>query len=850
MTNYLYGDRKNWITGVPTYEKVRVENIYPGIDAVYYGNQNGFEYDLIVKPGISPNLIDIAFDSGAQLAVDESGDLVVSLSDHEFRQSKPLIYQARKDGRSFVDGHYVLTNSHVGFEIGKYDPTEPLIIDPQLEFSILGAGAFANGTALDSEGNVYICGASEKSQGFSNAFVEKFNSTGTSLIYSNFFGANTTSNEVANAIAVDTSGNAYVTGYTDGGSPDFPFPTVNPIQATGFKDAFVTKFSPTGKMIYSTLLGGADIDIGRAIAVDNLGNIYVAGKTQSTDFPTFKPFQPSLGGKTGKPDAFLTVVNPQGSGFVYSTYIGGADTDYATGIAVDATGNAYVSGTTDSADFPASVALSPSRGREDGFVFKMNASGTVLRYSIFLGGSGSDTATGIALDSSGSSYVTGTTSSADFPTAGALQAALSGGSDAFVTKIDPTGSALVYSTYLGGTHNETGAAIVVNGTNAHVVGQTFSLDFPQVRSLQGFTGGSDAFVAELSTDGSSLIYSTFLGGSAGCCHNRSANTYAAARSVAGDGIKNIVVAGDTNSSDFPTTATPIGGCCRGTSFFNSSAPFVAKLGPDLTSTTWTRVEQDSSPVQYTGPWYTNSNPNHSGSTAVLTILGSSSFSFSGTGARWISYGDQWSGIANVYVDGVFQGAVDTYSRLAKYQVVQYTITGLPSGQHTLDVRGTGQHNASASSSWIWVDAFEYTTADVNSASSGTVMWTRLDDNDPSVQFSGDWAVNSNPNDTAGSAHLTLLHSVTFTFSGTGARWIGVRDQWSGIANVYVDGVPKGSVDTYSATTTYQAVQYTITGLAPGTHTLKIQATGQQVGQAQSAWIWVDGFDFTTSGGTK
>jgi hypothetical protein len=768
VTNYFHGTRKNWITGVPTYEKVQVENIYPGIDAVYYGNQSRFEYDLIVKPGVSPNLIDIAFDRGAQLAVEETGDLVVSLSDHEFRQSKPLIYQARKDGRVPVDGRYVLTNNHVGFEIGKYDPTEPLIIDPQIEFSIFGDGAFANGTALDSEGNVYICGASEKLQGFSNAFVEKFNSTGTALIYANFFGAKTTSNEVANAIAVDASGNAYVTGFTDGGSPAFPFPTVNPIQATGFNDAFVTKFSSSGNMIYSTLLGGTGTDTGMAIAVDNLGNMYVAGKTQSTDFPTFKPFQPSPGGSTGKPDAFLTVLNPQGTGFVYSTYIGGADTDYATGIAVDATGNAYVSGTTNSADFPASVALSPHRGQGDGFVFKMNPSGTVLRYSTFLGGSGSDTATGIALDSSGSAYVIGTTSSADFPTAGALQPALSGGSDAFVTKINPTGSALVYSTYLGGTANETGAAIAVNGTNAYVVGQTFSSDFPQVHSLQRFTGGSDAFIANLSTDGSTLIYSTFLGGSTGCCHDSSTKTSSAARSVAGDGATNIVVAGDTNSVDFPTTATMVGGCCLGSSVFNSSAPFVVKLGNNPASTTWTRVQQDSSAVQYTGTWYTNTNPNHSGAAAALTILGSSSFSFSGTGARWISYSDQWSGIANVYVDGVFQGAVDTYSSLAKYQVVQYTITGLPSGQHRLEVRGTGQRNASASSCWIWADAFEYTTANVDSASSGTPTWSRVNENDRSVQFNGNRAVHSNPNNTGG-----------------------------GIANVSVDGIPRGSAGTHS-----------------------------------------------------
>jgi hypothetical protein len=333
----------------------------------------------------------------------------------------------------------------------------------------------------------------------------------------------------------------------------------------------------------------------------------------------------------------------------------------------------------------------------------------------------------------------------------------------------------------------------------------------------------------------------------GCCHNSPANTYSAARSVAGDGGKTIVVAGDTNSPDFPTTGTLIGGCCVGTSFFDSSASFVVKLAPDQSSSTiWTRVEQDSAAVQYAGTWSTNTNPNHSGGTAALTILGSARFSFSGTGARWISFSDQWSGIANVYVDGVLQGTVDTYSNLAKYQVVRFAITGLAAGQHTLDIRGTGQSNASASSAWIWADAFEYTTANGNSAGGGSVTWTRRDETDPSVQFSGDWAVNTNPNDIGGSAHLTQVSSVTFTFSGTGARWVGVRDQWSGIATVFVDGTPRGSVDTYSPTTAYQAVQYAITGLAPGTHRLKIQAADQQDSQAQSAWIWVDAFDFTTS----
>jgi hypothetical protein len=949
VTNYYYGSQESWITNIPNYGRVIAEDVYPGIDAVYYGNQQRLEYDLIVKPRASAQSIDIAFDNATRLDVEKSGDLIVSMADRDVRLSQPVLYQNKHGERVPVDGRYVVTREgHVRFSVGQYDHTQPLIIDPQVGFSAYGDGAFAYGSAIDSTGNVYICGAAEKSQGATIAFVDKFNPAGTALVYHNVFGSSLMqSNDVAFAMAVDSSGNAYVTGHTDGGSPFMRFPTVNPIQATGFNDAFITKFDASGAMVYSTLLGGRGSgDTGTAIAVDHLGNIYVAGMTQSTDFPTFKPFQASLNGSSSNPDAFLTVLNPQGSAFIYSTYIGGTDADYATGIAVDASGNAYVSGTTNSTDFPASGKLSPYHGNGDGFVLKMNASGSALLYSAYLGGSGNDAANGIALDSSGNAYVAGTTSSTNFPTAGAFQSMLSGTSDAFLAKINPTGSALVYSTYLGGSNAETGAAVTVNGTNAYVVGQTFSSDFPQVHSRQGFTADSDAFVSRFSTDGTSLTYSTLLGGSMGCCHN--GPTYAAARSVAGDGATNVAVAGDTSSSNFPTTVTPVGGCCGGTSHFNSEATFVAKLADDQASTTWTRVEQNNAAIQYAGDWFSNSSTLDSGGSAALTILGSATFSFSGTGARWVGYSDPWSGIANVYVDGVFKATVDTYSNTGKYQVIQYTITGLAPGNHTLKIQGTGQHSASGLSSWAWVDAFDYTTTGATGPSpdfsltvtpttstaaqggsttytvtvtgsngfpgavslsasgsgagasasfnpagidgsgssiltisttgsaqtgtfaltitgssgalthsatatlnvnpvgtGGTGPWTRVEESTAPVQFNGDWPLNSSSNNSGGTARLTLVNSVTFTFSGTGARWIGFSDPWSGIANVYVDGTLKASVDTYSATTRYQTIQYTITGLPSGQHILKIQATGQHDSQSHSSWVWVDAFDYTS-----
>jgi hypothetical protein len=953
LANYYRGNKEQWITQVPTFDKVVVNDVYPGIDAVYYGNQQRLEYDFIVKPGATADSIDLDFGSASSISLGPDGDLVISVDNREFRQSRPVVYQMIREHRVPIEGHYRLNgNRRVGFEIGKYDRTQPLIIDPQLIYSFYGPGNSALGIAVDPAGNVYICGSAEQSQEFGEAYVAKFNTTGTALIYANRFGA-FNGNDVARAIAVDAAGSAYVTGSTRGSIPEGPFPTINPIQATGFDDAFVTKFDAAGNMVYSTLLGGQSagdpnigtgLDIGTGIAVDSLGNIYVTGVTQAIDFPTFKPFQAGFGGGT---DAFLTVLNPQGSAFIFSTYIGGSADDHAAGIAVDASGNSYVTGGTSSANFP-TTGNSALHGSSDAFVFKMNPAGSALMYSVLLGGSGGDGAQGIALDSSANAYLVGTTNSTDFPVVGAFQSTFGGGFfDAFVSKINSTGTALLYSTYLGGSNNEEGTAIAVNGTTAYVAGDTTSPDFPQVHSLQGFKGLDDAFVAKLSTDGSTLGYSTLLGGAQ---WHQFGPASTQAHALASDGATNVFVGGATSASDFPTTSNPANvQCCPGTSGLNSQSSFIVKLGDDQTPTTFTRVEQNNPAAVYSGDWLTNSNPNHSGGSAALTLTNSVTFSFSGTGVRWIGFSDPWSGIANVYIDGVFKTSVDTYSSLTKYQVVQYAITGLAAGNHTLRIQATGQHNPNAASAWVWVDAFEFTSgtgatpdftltvapstatvvqgsgtaytvsvAAVNgfsgtvslsatgfgsgasgsfspssitgsgsstltvttsntaqtgaftitvsgssgglahsvaaslnvSASGGGGTFTRVEQNNAAVQYTGDWLTNSNVNNSGGSAVLSLASSsATFSFSGTAARWIGFSDPWSGIANVYVDGVFKASVDTYSSATRYQVVQYTTTGLASGNHTLMIQTTGQRNPAAASAWIWIDAFEFASSGGT-
>ena len=567
-SNYFIGnDPSKWRTNVPTYTKVRYENVYSGIDLVYYGNQRQLEYDFVVAPGADPRAIRLAIEGDETLRIDGQGDLVLEAEGSELRLHQPVIYQEVSGARQRIGGNFVIRGGRqVGFEVARYDTSKLLIIDPVLSYSTyLGGSAndIGFGIAVDSAGNAYVTGATTSINfpitpgAFQTTggvcFVTKLNAAGSALVYSTFLGGcggDGSDQDYGNEIAVDSSGNAYVTGF----STSFDFPTANAFQARyggGRADAFVTKLSADGSaLFYSTYLGGSGDDVGQGIAVDSSGNAYVTGLATSFDFPTANAFQPAHAADGGLKDAFVAKFNAAGSALLYSTYIGGGGNDFGFGIAVDSSGNAYVTGQTASSNFPTvnafQAAIGSSGGNSDAFVTKLNATGSALVYSTYLGGGGGDIGFGIAVDSSGNAYMTGRTSSSNFPTANAFQAAhaAAGTNDAFVTKLNAAGSALVYSTYLGGSGDDIGFGIAVDSSgNAYVTGRTGSTSFPTANAFQAVKDGiTDAFVTKLNATGSALVYSTYLGGSG--------DDYG--RGIAVDSSSNAYVTGSTGSTNFPT----------------------------------------------------------------------------------------------------------------------------------------------------------------------------------------------------------------------------------------------------------------------------------------------------------
>ncbi len=564
-SNYFIGnDPKKWRTGVPTYAKVKYEGIYSGIDLVYYGNQRQLEYDFIVAPGADPHRIAFTVTGAKRFAQDANGDLAITMkaTNEEIRWHKPMAYQETNGVRQEVASTYTIKNNNeVAFELAKYDTRKTLYIDPLIYSTYLGGSSddIALGITVDSSGNAYLTGWTSSNDfptmnplqttnaGDEDAFVVKLNSAGSALVYSTYLGGSGQDNGVG--IAVDASGNCYVTGVTS--SPNFP--TMNPLQATyggGNYDAFVSKLNPTGTaLVYSTYLGASGDDVGYGIGVDATDDAYITGYTTSTNFPTMNPLQSANGGAY---DAFVAQFNPSGSALVYSTYLGGSEDDIGLGLAVDSSGNAYITGVTGSTNFPTKNPLQPANGgagtnSSNAFVTKINHSGSLV-YSTYLGGSGGDDGFGIAVDSAGNAYVTGYTDSTNFPTANPLQATPGGNGDAFVSKINSSGTALSYSTYLGGGNLDWGYGIAVDNTgNAYVTGYTASTNFPTSNPFQAANaGGYDIFVTQINPSGSGLVYSTYLGGSG--------NDYG--RSIAVDATGSAYISGYTASTNFPT-ASPL-----------------------------------------------------------------------------------------------------------------------------------------------------------------------------------------------------------------------------------------------------------------------------------------------------
>ena len=601
--NYFIGnDPAKWHAGIPTFERVRYTSVYPGINLVYYGSRGRVEFDFELAAGADPKVIRFRLDGSRALKVDREGNLVVIALSGSVSFRKPVVYQpadplTANNGKHLVAGSFRVCADHtVRFALGHYDHTKPLIIDPILNYSTyLGQGSAAKALAVDSAGEVYVTGWADKgfpttANGFQASqenphfgtitpYVAKFNSTGTALLYSTYLSG--TGNDIANAIALDAAGNAYVAGAAT--STDFPITpgalqtTNKATSATGKDTGFVAVLNSAGTgLIYSTYLGGSTQSGVMSIAVDSSANAYVTGFTYDTDFPITAGAYQIAPVKKQAADAysgFVSKLNSAGTGLLYSTYLSGASLDSAQAIALDPAGDAYVTGYTYSLDFPITPgAFQQTNNALNGtaFVTEINPSGTGLAYSTYLGGSFSEEALAIAVDASGSAYVTGNTSSASFPvTPGVFQPTLKTNhglsTNSFITKFNSGGTALIYSTFLGGSNNGYGGGSADYGTgiavdaqgNATVAGDTAGLDFPvttgafQTQNLAELNSADPAtFLTRINPIATALLYSTFLSGSG----DQTGYTCDCAVGLAVDPSGNVYLAGVTVSVDFPTTS--------------------------------------------------------------------------------------------------------------------------------------------------------------------------------------------------------------------------------------------------------------------------------------------------------
>jgi len=625
VANYSQGVATASISA-PTYARVRYGEVYPGIDLVYYGRLGELEYDFVVAPGADPGRIAMAFEGAERLEVGADGALVLRTAAGALRQSRPVVYQEVDGARRTVSADYVIDgDGRVGFRLGAYDASRRLVIDPVLSYSTYLGGSndegdslwgAAFGIAVDAAGNIYVSGttssvdfpttpgAKRTLDGDQDAFVTKLSPSGA-VLYSTYLGG--PCGDVANDVAVDAAGNAYVTGRAN----------VLCFMSLDRSGVLVAKLGPTGSPVYALVFGGmyADTSVGEAIAVDAQGRAYVTGTATTADFPTTPGAFRTLGcsdlGLPGYGDGFVAKVSPAGA-LEYSTFLCGSGYDAPYDIALDAAGNIVIAGTTGSGDFVTSNPLQATSGTHPtgrtGFVSKLAAAGTHLIYSTYLGGTINDWLVGVAVDGQGNVYVTGETESTDFPTTpGTLQPQRGNlfclselCTDAFVSKINAAGSALVYSTYLYGEGDDGGRKIAVDTAgNAYVVGQTASLHFPIRDAFQAASrvrGPTDAFVAKLNANGTKVLHSSYLGGSGGASPLTGADEAVA---VAVDAAGNAYVAGSTRSFDLPTTPGAFqsaigGGVCD---YFGGPCgdAFIAKVsagGPGPTAPTRVSVTPD------------------------------------------------------------------------------------------------------------------------------------------------------------------------------------------------------------------------------------------------------------------
>lgn len=583
IVNYFIGnDPKRWRSNIPTYAKVRYRNVYPGIDLVYYGREGQLEYDFVVEPGADPTVISLAFEGAsdrrhpAQLRIDHAGNVLLEDGPNVLRLTKPVIYQpklattgpssqsAARSAKS-VDGRFVLTASNqVRFKLGPYDKSQPLVIDPGLVYStFLNFQGSGSSLAVDSSGNLFIAG-SFPGTGFTAtpgaynttrgvAFVAKVNSTGSALLYSTYFGGTTSSGiggESGPFLALDSSDNVYLTGYTT--AADFPV-TPGAFQTklgnTTGATPFVSKLNSTGsKLVYSTYLGGkTGINVGYAITVDAAGDAYVVGLASGDDFPTTPGAFQTINNGGASPgisgDAFVTELKPDGSGLVFSTFLGGTTGgNFASSVVVDSTNAVYVAGGTAATDFPTKNPYQATLSGTgfNGFLTKLAPGGSTLDYSTYFGSAGDNqgatvagvdalgdayvaggavyakfnaagsaliysapslpAGSGFAVDASENIYVAGQGNAAGLPVANAIQDTYNGGNDCYLGVVNLKTSALVFGSYLGGSEREFGCGAALDSTgHVYITGWTASINYPLLPGglSSSFTCCTNAFLTKI-----------------------------------------------------------------------------------------------------------------------------------------------------------------------------------------------------------------------------------------------------------------------------------------------------------------------------------------------------------------
>ncbi len=731
--SYFRGSEESWKTGVPSYSKIIYPNLWPGIDLVYSGSVNRLKYEFVVRPGADPSQVRMAYRGATKLEVDELGRLSVETPLGGFHDDTPVAYQEKDGRRVEVAMTYRLETPDqgpartYGFQVGDYDPSHSLVLDPAV------------------------------------------------ITYCGFVGGS--GNELANAIAVDAAGNVYVAGYTYSTEADFPV-TVGPdLTFSSWSDTFVLKLSPDGtQLVYCGYIGGDYTDDGYGVAVDGSGCAYVVGRTESSQASFPRKVGPDL---ILNPfgDGFIAKVNAAGTDLVYCGYIGGNSGDGAYGVAVDDGGNAYVVGTTssDSTTFPVTVGPDLSfNGDQDAFVAKVNSAGTGFAYCGYLGGSSIDSGWAVAIDSGGSAYLTGNTTSTTptFPAIVGPDLTFNGGADCFVAKVNASGSALVYCGYIGASNTEWGKGIAVDGAgSAYVVGEIYlssSTGFPVTvgPDLTPNGGSEDAFIAKVNPAGSGFVYCGYIGGSG----------TDAAFGVDVDGSNRAHVVGRTNSSE---------------------ATFPVAGGPDLT---------------YNGS-----------ADAFLATVSSSGDNLVESGYIGGSGDDTGIGIAvdasgNAYVCGYTSSTETTFPVMAgpdlthNGQVDAFVarIGGPPvtRGLLAADTDGDGTEeivaDLGADGLWVW-DSYSWTP--LSGTDPDTVMAANIDA-DPALEIvadfgaSGVWLLDgswsqitgANPDGmTSGDVDLDAVDEVAIDFGALGA-WIWDGEAWTQLTGSDLDTLLAADVD--------------------------------------------------------